>query len=548
MGWPSSHASITNLDSGTDSKKLARPDLKDALDKLNLIIDCRGAALGIVPTNASNQIDFSYMPTGTTASTVAVGNHNHDTLYQPLDATLTALSGLTTGADKVPYFTGTDTANSFTITSFMRSLANSAGAADVRSTLSLIPGTNVQTYSAELAAIAGLSTTGYLKRTGAGTWALDAAPPAPTLTFTGDATGTGTTSIALTLATVAISKGGTGQTTATAGFNALSPLTTLGDMLFHNGTNNARLAGSISATRKFLSQTGTGTVSAAPSWIALASTDIPSLDWSKITTGKPTTLAGYGITDAAGLDSDLTAIAALPNSTGYLKKISDGVWALDGSTFLMQGSDVQVSKVIVANGTLPKDKVHLHGTVDDVNAYAIGIETGSMYYRSGGKYRWYVGTAADGGTSDVMELTSTSLTLGVGINLGVNSVTSDLPVLGTIGAKRFVDTVTSTTGVTGSKTINLSLGRVFKWVLDGNTTVSAVSNVPSDSTQETVWWLYVTQDSDTAKTLTWSLAGLKWPGGTTPTMTATLNKTDIYEIRSPDGGTTWYGRVVGQNY
>nr|UWG23747.1 MAG: chaperone of endosialidase [Bacteriophage sp.] len=30
----------------------------------------------------------------------------------------------------------------------------------------------------------------------------------------------------------------------------------------------------------------------------LSATDIPSLDWSKITTGKPTTLAGYGITDA----------------------------------------------------------------------------------------------------------------------------------------------------------------------------------------------------------------------------------------------------------
>lgn len=31
---------------------------------------------------------------------------------------------------------------------------------------------------------------------------------------------------------------------------------------------------------------------------SLSATDIPNLDWSKITTGKPTTLAGYGITDA----------------------------------------------------------------------------------------------------------------------------------------------------------------------------------------------------------------------------------------------------------
>ena len=32
--------------------------------------------------------------------------------------------------------------------------------------------------------------------------------------------------------------------------------------------------------------------------VVLVSSDIPALDWSKITTGKPTTIAGYGITDA----------------------------------------------------------------------------------------------------------------------------------------------------------------------------------------------------------------------------------------------------------
>jgi len=36
----------------------------------------------------------------------------------------------------------------------------------------------------------------------------------------------------------------------------------------------------------------------------LTSTDIPNLDFSKITTGKPTTLAGYGITDGVSLNGD----------------------------------------------------------------------------------------------------------------------------------------------------------------------------------------------------------------------------------------------------
>lgn len=41
--------------------------------------------------------------------------------------------------------------------------------------------------------------------------------------------------------TIAIAKGGTSQTTALAAFNALSPLTTKGDILTRDGTNNVRL-------------------------------------------------------------------------------------------------------------------------------------------------------------------------------------------------------------------------------------------------------------------------------------------------------------------
>lgn len=42
--------------------------------------------------------------------------------------------------------------------------------------------------------------------------------------------------------TLPISKGGTGQTTTTAAFDALAPTTNQGDLIFHNGTNNVRLA------------------------------------------------------------------------------------------------------------------------------------------------------------------------------------------------------------------------------------------------------------------------------------------------------------------
>ena len=42
--------------------------------------------------------------------------------------------------------------------------------------------------------------------------------------------------------TLPIANGGTGQTTQTAAFDALSPLTTKGDLITHNGTNDVRLA------------------------------------------------------------------------------------------------------------------------------------------------------------------------------------------------------------------------------------------------------------------------------------------------------------------
>ncbi|MGP5800249.1 hypothetical protein ACTX0F_32945, partial [Pseudomonas aeruginosa] len=40
---------------------------------------------------------------------------------------------------------------------------------------------------------------------------------------------------------------------------------------------------------------------------ALVASDIPALDWSKITTGRPTTLGGYGITDALAQSDAVTS-------------------------------------------------------------------------------------------------------------------------------------------------------------------------------------------------------------------------------------------------
>jgi hypothetical protein len=64
--------------------------------------------------------------------------------------------------------------------------------------------------------------------------------------------------------TVAIANGGTGQTTVSAAFNALSPVTTTGDLIIGNGTNSAtRLP--IGANTYVLTSNGTTASWAAPS-------------------------------------------------------------------------------------------------------------------------------------------------------------------------------------------------------------------------------------------------------------------------------------------
>jgi hypothetical protein len=74
-----------------------------------------------------------------------------------------------------------------------------------------------------------------------------------------------------------------------------SPVTT-------SGTINVTLA-SQTANKVLASPDGN---SGGPAFRTLVAGDVPNLDWSKITTGKPTTLSGYGITDGVNTTSNQT--------------------------------------------------------------------------------------------------------------------------------------------------------------------------------------------------------------------------------------------------
>jgi hypothetical protein len=81
--------------------------------------------------NASNQA------VSTALSAVALSSFNNDLSFQPLDAGLTSISGLTTSADKMIYTTASDTYAVASLSSFGRTLVSTGDAGAARSALSL---------------------------------------------------------------------------------------------------------------------------------------------------------------------------------------------------------------------------------------------------------------------------------------------------------------------------------------------------------------------------------------------------------------------------
>lgn len=77
------------------------------------------------------------------------GTHN--------DALIAALVALTTAADKGLYFTASNVAATYDLSSFARTLLDDADASAMRTTLGLVIGTNVQAYDADLASWAGVT-------------------------------------------------------------------------------------------------------------------------------------------------------------------------------------------------------------------------------------------------------------------------------------------------------------------------------------------------------------------------------------------------------
>jgi phage-related tail fiber protein len=214
-----------------------------------------------------------------------------------IPAVLTNIGSLVTSADTIMYFTAANTPATSAITAFARSILDDTDAATVRSTLGLgsaatQASTAFQAADADLTAIAGLTgATGFLRKTALDTWTLDTSTYLTgnqTITFTGEVTGTGTTSIPLSLANSGVTAGTYRSVTVTAKgivTGGTNPTTLAG----YGITDAHPLTSSLTTFNTNVAAAGSGIFkkTAANTWsfATLVSGDIPNLDTGKITTG-----------------------------------------------------------------------------------------------------------------------------------------------------------------------------------------------------------------------------------------------------------------------
>jgi hypothetical protein len=134
--------------------------------------------------------------------------------------------------------------------------------------------------------------------------------------------------------------------------------------------------------------------------------------------------------------------------------------------------------------------------------------------------------------------TLTALTMGGTVSMADN----------VIGRPRFTDyaeTYTTPAISSGTLTLNIENGNVFRVSRNANISTLTISN-PS-GTGNACSFTLIFDANGTSYTVTYP-AAVKWPAGTAPTITTTSGRSDMFVFYTNNAGTTWYAMTVAQNF
>lgn len=112
-------------------------------------------------------------------------------------------------------------------------------------------------------------------------------------------------------------------------------------------------------------------------------------------------------------------------------------------------------------------------------------------------------------------------------------------------AERYTEPQTSISSA-ASTSINAQVGNNFTLTMTTSITTLGFTNVPAAGRNYNLT-LLITQAGAGSYTIAWPTA-VKWPGGTAPTLTTAVGKSDVITLMTTTGGDTWYGFVAGQNF
>lgn len=289
---------------------------------------------------------------------------------------------------------------------------------------------------------------------------------------------------------------------ATAGTDYVAPGGALGTPLTGTLTN---------CTFPTLNQNTTGTAAGLSATLAVTSGGSGATTLTGVLKGNGTSaftaatagtdyLAPAAIgTTVQAWDGDLDAIAAIAGTTGLLKKTAANTWSLDTTSYL-SGS---VSLTTGVTGTLP---VANGGT--GITSFGTGIAT-------------LLGTPSSANLASAITDETGSGALVFGTNPTITNYVEAVVAIGNSGTL---------------KTIDLTSGTVQTVTLTGNCTFTMPTATAGKS-----FILIVVQDSTGSRTATFT--SVKWPSGSSPSITTTATTgRDILTFVSD--GTNWYGTAA----